>query len=74
MSNRKAFEGSREATQFKAAGDEPLNAKIELRLTQTMKAELKALPNWQHQLRSAIAELIKNSQENTEEIHHNQFE
>ncbi|MBD6620912.1 hypothetical protein FNW02_35590 [Komarekiella sp. 'clone 1'] len=60
MSNRKAFEGIREATQFKAAGDEPLNAKIELRLTQTMKTQLKAIPGWQNKARSALLELIKN--------------
>ena len=59
MGNPKAFEGKREATQFKAAGEEPLIAKIDLKLTETMKQELKAIPGWQGKLREAIAELIK---------------
>ncbi|NMF67434.1 hypothetical protein [Brasilonema octagenarum] len=59
MGNPKAFEGKREATQFKAGGEEPLIAKIDLKLTETMKQELKAIPGWQGKLRDAIAELIK---------------
>ncbi|KOP23044.1 hypothetical protein AMR41_28300 [Hapalosiphon sp. MRB220] len=59
MSNPKAFEGKREATQFKAAGDEPLTAKIDLKLTPTMKEQLKAIPGWQNKLREAIARLIE---------------
>ncbi|WP_035140494.1 hypothetical protein [Fischerella sp. PCC 9605] len=59
MSNPKAFEGKREATQFKAAGDEPLTAKIDLKLTPTMKEQLKAIPGWQNKLREAIAQLIE---------------
>ncbi len=58
MGNLKAFEGKREATQFKAAGEEPLIAKIDLKLTETMKQELKAIPGWQGKLREAIAQLI----------------
>ena len=58
MSNRNAFEGKREETQFKAVGDEPLRAKIDIKLTQTMKDALKDIPNWQSKLRDAIAQLI----------------
>jgi len=66
MSNRKAFEGIREATQFKAAGDEPLTAKLDLKVTQSVKDQLKAIPGWQNQVRSALLELIKNySQDET---------
>jgi len=56
--NPKAFEGVREATQFKAAGDEPLTAKVDLRLTPGMADDLKAIKNWQAKLRGAIAHLI----------------
>jgi|GEM_PF-1573867 len=59
MSNLKAFEGVREATQFKASGDEPLVAKIDLRLAQSMKEKLKTIPDWQNKLRDAIAQLIE---------------
>lgn len=66
MSNRKAFEGIREATQFKAAGDEPLTAKLDLKVTQSVKDQLKAIPNWQNKVRSALLELILNySQDDT---------
>lgn len=58
MSNRQAFEGKREATQFKAVGVEPLTAKIDIKLTQSMKDALKDIPNWQSKLRDAIAQLI----------------
>lgn len=58
MGNPKAFEGVREATQFKASGNEPLVAKIELRITQSMKEELKGISGWQGKLRDAIAEMI----------------
>jgi hypothetical protein len=60
MSNRKAFEGIREATQFKAAGDEPLTAKLDLKVTQSVKDQLKAIPGWQNKVRSVLLELIKN--------------
>jgi len=59
MSNPKAFEGVREATQFKAAGDEPLIAKIDLKVTESMKKQLKGIPGWQNKLRDAIALLIE---------------
>ncbi|MBW4617725.1 MAG: hypothetical protein KME21_31950 [Desmonostoc vinosum HA7617-LM4] len=67
MSNRKAFEHVREGTQFKAAGDEPLNAKIELRLTEAMKTQIKSIPGWQDQLRGAIAQLISDYSQTTNE-------
>jgi hypothetical protein len=60
MSNYKAFEGKREATQFKAAGDEPLTAKLDLKVTQTMKDQLKAIPNWQNKVREALSLLLNN--------------
>jgi hypothetical protein len=60
MSNPKAFEGVREATQFKASGDEPLNAKLDLKVTQTMKDQLKAIPGWQNKVRQALWELLNN--------------
>ncbi|MBD2534534.1 hypothetical protein H6G97_35645 [Nostoc flagelliforme FACHB-838] len=50
----------REATQFKAAGDEPLTAKLDLKVTQSVKDQLKAIPGWQNKVRSALLELIKN--------------
>lgn len=56
--NPRAFEGKREATQFKAAGDEPLIARVDLRVTPTMATELKEIDNWQKELRAAIAGLI----------------
>jgi hypothetical protein len=56
--NPRAFEGKREVTQFKAAGDEPLTAKVDLRLTPTMATELKAIDNWQKELRAVISSLI----------------
>jgi hypothetical protein len=59
MSNLRAFEGKREATQYKAAGSEPLIAKVDIKLTQTMKTALKDIPNWQSKLREAIAQLIE---------------
>jgi hypothetical protein len=59
MSNCQAFEGKRERTQFKPVGDEPLTAKIDIKLTQTMKDSLKDIPNWQSKLREAIAQLIE---------------
>ncbi|MCM0594064.1 MAG: hypothetical protein HEQ35_04260 [Gloeotrichia echinulata IR180] len=59
MGNPKAFEGKREATQYKAAGDEPLVAKVDLKLTETMKQQLKSIPGWQGKLRDAIADLIE---------------
>ena len=65
--NPRAFEGKREFTQFKAAGDEPLTAKVDLRLTPTMAAELKALENWQKELRAAIAGLIAQKKAGQEE-------
>jgi hypothetical protein len=58
MSNRQAFDGKREGTQFKAAGSEPLKAKIDIKLTQSTKDALKGIPNWQSKLREAIAQLI----------------
>jgi hypothetical protein len=63
MGNPKAFEGLREGTQFKASGNEPLIAKIDLKLTQTMKNQLKAIPEWQTKLRNAIAQLIESEEE-----------
>jgi hypothetical protein len=66
MSNLHAFEGKREATQYKAAGDEPLIAKIDLKVTQSMKDGLKAIPNWHSKLRDAIAQLIQAEAENSE--------
>ncbi|BAY50586.1 hypothetical protein SAMD00079811_82150 (plasmid) [Scytonema sp. HK-05] len=62
MGNPRAFEGKREATQFKAAGEEPLIAKIDLKVTETMKQELRAIPGWQAKLRDAIAQLIEAEQ------------
>jgi hypothetical protein len=56
--NPRAFEGKREVTQFKAAGDEPLTAKVDLRLTPTMATELKAIDNWQKELRAVISSRI----------------
>ena len=56
--NSRAFEGVREATQFKAAGGEPLTAKVDIRLAPSMAAELKAIDNWQGELREAIACLV----------------
>lgn len=67
MSNSKAFEGIREATQFKAAGDEPLNAKLDLKVTQTMKDQLKAIPGWQNKVREALSSLLKNYPQDKEE-------
>lgn len=58
MSNCQAFEGKREGTQFKPVAGEPLKAKIDIKLTQTMKDALKDIPNWQSKLRDAIAQLI----------------
>ena len=65
--NPRAFEGKREVTQFKAAGDEPLTAKVDLRLTPTMATELKAIDNWQKELRAAIAGLIAQKKTDLEE-------
>ncbi len=62
MGNLRAYEGKREATQFKAAGEEPLTAKLDIRLTETMKEELRAIPGWQAKLRGAIAQLIEAEQ------------
>jgi hypothetical protein len=62
MGNLRAYEGKREATQFKASGEEPLTAKLDIRLTETMKQELKASPGWQGKLRDAIAQLIEAEQ------------
>jgi hypothetical protein len=65
--NPRAFEGKREDTQFKASGDEPLTAKVDLRLTPTMATELKAISNWQKELRAAIAGLIAQKKASQEE-------
>ncbi|KAB8316134.1 hypothetical protein SD81_028545 [Tolypothrix campylonemoides VB511288] len=62
MGNLRAFEGKREATQFKSAGEEPLTAKLDIRLTETMRQELRAIPGWQAKLRGAIAQLIEAEQ------------
>ncbi len=59
--NPKAFEKVRQATQFQAAGSESLVAKVDLKVTPTMKAKLKAIPNWQDKLRQAIAALLEQS-------------
>lgn len=67
MSNSKAFEGIREATQFKAAGDEPLNAKLDLKVTQTMKDQLKAIPGWQNKVREALSLLLNNYPQDEQE-------
>jgi hypothetical protein len=65
--NPRAFQGKREVTQFKAAGDEPLTAKVDLRLTPTMATELKEIDNWQKELRAAIAGLIAKKKADQEE-------
>ena len=64
--NPKAFEGKREATQFKAAGNEPLIARVDLRVTPTMATELKAIDNWQKELRTAISTLIEKKKAQSE--------
>ncbi len=64
MGNQNAYEGYRENTQFKMKGDEPLIAKIDLKVTESMKAQLKAIPGWQDKLRNAIAELIESEESN----------
>lgn len=47
---------------YQAAGDEPLIAHIQLRLTPSAAAALRALPDWQNQLRVAVDQLILQSE------------
>ncbi|MDJ0724396.1 MAG: hypothetical protein QNJ38_04725 [Prochloraceae cyanobacterium] len=46
------------ATRFKTDRDEPLKAKLSMRITQSMLDELKKQENWQELVRNAIAEKL----------------
>ena len=43
---------------YQAAGDEPLIAHIQFRLTPSAAAALKSLPDWQLRLRAAVDEVL----------------
>lgn len=45
--------------QFQAEGDEPLSAKLSMRVTQSMLDELKQYDGWQDLVREAIAAKLK---------------
>ena len=47
--------------RYKAAGDEPLNSPLTIRLTKKQKEQIKKVPNWQGILRDYIDELIKDN-------------
>ncbi|MGB7414332.1 MAG: hypothetical protein WA902_09005 [Thermosynechococcaceae cyanobacterium] len=48
------------AHQFKTDRPEPLTARLQLRVTERMKQQITAVPNWQELIREAISEkLIK---------------
>ena len=44
--------------QFTTDRPEPLLAKLQLRITESMKAQIEAIPNWQEFVREAIAEKL----------------
>ncbi|ABW30810.1 hypothetical protein [Acaryochloris marina] len=44
--------------QFTTDRPEPLLAKLQLRITKSMKAEVEAIPNWQEFVREAISEKL----------------
>ncbi|KAI9132347.1 hypothetical protein [Acaryochloris sp. CCMEE 5410] len=46
------------AHQFKTDRPEPLSARIQIRVTERMKEQVTAVPNWQEFVREAIAEKL----------------